>query len=185
MSTPPENDKTAVQTENQEAKSQKKTKGNKKDKKLTQELEETQIALKEEKDKFLRLYAEYENYKRRTTKERIELFKTAGHEVLASLLPVIDDFERAIKELSKSAESTAALDGVKLIYNKFKDILNSKGLEEFEVKTGDDFNADFHEAVTQIPSPQPELKGKIVEVLEKGYKLSDKIIRYPKVITGQ
>lgn len=136
-----------------------------------------------EKDKFLRLFAEFENYKKRTTKERIELFKTANQDVLQSLLPVLDDFDRAMTEISKSEEK-ALVEGVQLIHTKLKDILASKGLEQVEIKSGDGFDADFAEAVTQIPAPSEELKGKIVDVIEKGYKLGDKIIRYPKVVTG-
>jgi len=136
-----------------------------------------------EKDKFLRLFAEFENYKKRTSKERLELFKTANQEVLQALLPVMDDFDRALAEIAKS-EDEVLLKGVELIHNKLKDTLVSKGLEQVEVKAGDPFDADFAEAITQIPAPSPELKGKIVDVVEKGYKLGDKIIRFPKVVIG-
>ena len=146
---------------------------------------EEQLAqdLAKEKDKFLRLFAEFENYKRRTTKERIELFKTANQEVLLSMLPVLDDFDRAIIEISKSEDELLAK-GVELIHEKLKSTLMSKGLEVVEIKAGDAFDADFAEAITQIPAPTPKLKGKIVDVIEKGYKLGDKIIRFPKVILG-
>ena len=147
------------------------------------ELTLAQEAVAVEKDKFLRLFAEFENYKKRTSKERVELFKTAGQEVLQALLPVLDDFDRANVEIEKS-EDTAVKEGVNLIHNKLKDILKSKGLEQIEVKAADTFDADLHEAITQIPAPSEELKGKIVDVVEKGYKLGDKIIRYPKVVTG-
>ena len=140
--------------------------------------------LTNEKDKFLRLFAEFENYKRRTSKERIELFKTANQEVLQAMLPVMDDFDRAIIEISKS-EDLLLLKGVELIHEKLKTTLVSKGLEEVEVRTGDAFNADYAEAITQIPASSDDLKGKIVDVLEKGYNLGDKIIRYPKVVIGQ
>ncbi|MFZ4106867.1 nucleotide exchange factor GrpE [Flavobacterium sp.] len=139
--------------------------------------------LANEKDKHLRLFAEFENYKRRTTKERIELFKTANQEVLQAMLPVLDDFDRALTEISKS-EDKALLLGVELIHEKLKSTLVSKGLEEVEVRKGDAFNADYAEAITQIPAPTENLKGKIVDVLEKGYKLGDKIIRFPKVVLG-
>ncbi len=135
-----------------------------------------------EKDKFLRLFAEFENYKRRTTKERIESFKTANQEVLQALLPVLDDFDRALVEITKS-EDDALVKGVELIHTKLKDTLFSKGLEMVEVRNGDAFNADFAEAITQIPAGD-KLKGKIVDVIEKGYKLGDKIIRFPKVVVG-
>ena len=140
--------------------------------------------LAKEKDKFLRLFAEFENYKRRTSKERIELFKTANQEVLQALLPVLDDFDRALTEIKKTDDNVLIV-GVELIQEKLKNTLVSKGLEEVEVKAGDDFNADFAEAITQIPAPSPKMKGKIVDVLEKGYKLGDKIIRFPKVVIGQ
>jgi molecular chaperone GrpE len=147
---------------------------------LEQQLE---ADLANEKDKHLRLFAEFENYKRRTTKERIESFKTANQEVLQAMLPVLDDFDRALVEISKS-EDKAMLLGVELIHEKFKSTLFSKGLEEVEVRKGDAFNADYAEAITQIPAPTADLKGKIVDVLEKGYKLGDKIIRFPKVVLG-
>lgn len=137
-----------------------------------------------EKDKFIRLFAEFENYKKRTTKERIDLFKTANQEVLQALLPVLDDFDRAMVEIAKS-EDELLLKGVELIHEKLKSTLVSKGLEQIEVRAGDAFNADYAEAITQIPAPNDKLKGKIVDVLEKGYKLGDKIIRYPKVVIGQ
>jgi len=140
--------------------------------------------LASEKDKHLRLFAEFENYKRRTSKERMELFKTANQEVLQAILPVLDDFDRALIEISKS-EDENLLKGVTLIHEKLKNTLTSKGLEEVEVKAGDTFNADFAEAITQIPAPSDKMKGKIVDVLEKGYKLGDKIIRFPKVVIGQ
>ncbi|MBC7845912.1 MAG: nucleotide exchange factor GrpE [Flavobacterium sp.] len=137
--------------------------------------------LASEKDKFLRLFAEFENYKRRTTKERIELFKTANQDVLQSLLPVLDDFDRALTEIKKS-DDNILIQGVELIQEKLKSTLVSKGLSEVEVKAGDAFDADFAEAITQIPAPN--MKGKIVDVIEKGYKLGDKIIRFPKVVIG-
>jgi molecular chaperone GrpE len=140
--------------------------------------------LAKERDKHLRLFAEFENYKKRTSKERIDLFKTANQEVLQAILPVLDDFDRAIIEIRKS-EDELLLKGVELIHDKLKSTLFSKGLEEVEVKAGDLFDADFAEAITQIPAPSPNLKGKIVDVLEKGYKLGDKIIRFPKVVIGQ
>lgn len=145
--------------------------------------EEMTIKLAEEKDKFIRLFAEFENYKRRTSKERIELFKTAGEDVMKALLPVVDDFDRAVTELEKHGESDH-LTGIKLISNKFKDALESKGLEEVELKAGDVFDVDVAEAVTQIPAGD-DMKGKIVDVIERGYKLGDKIIRFPKVVIGQ
>ncbi|MGS0524727.1 nucleotide exchange factor GrpE [Zobellia nedashkovskayae] len=139
--------------------------------------------LAKEKDKFLRLFAEFENFKRRTSKERVELFKTAGQEIMVSMLPVLDDFERALKEMAKS-EDKEMFKGVELIRVKFRETLKSKGLEEVDAEAGDVFNADLHEAITQIPAPNKNLKGKIVDVVEKGFKLGDKIIRHPKVVVG-
>jgi molecular chaperone GrpE len=139
--------------------------------------------LASEKDKFLRLFAEFENYKRRTARERIELFKTANQEVLLALLPVLDDFERALSEIKKT-DDNILIQGVELIQEKLKNTLVSKGLEQVEVNSGDAFDADFAEAITQIPAPSPDMKGKIVDVIEKGYKLGDKIIRFPKVVIG-
>ena len=143
---------------------------------------EDQIKL--EKDKFLRLFAEFENYKRRTAKERIELFSTASEEVMISLLPVLDDFDRASIEIEKDKENEI-LKGIILIKNKLYDSLKSKGLSLIEINKGDEFNADHHEAVTQIDSPDKNMKGKIIDIIEKGYKLGEKVIRYPKVVIGK
>ena len=140
--------------------------------------------LNEEKDKFLRLFAEFENYKRRTAKERIELFSTASEEVMISLLPILDDFDRASVEIEKDLENET-LKGVLLIKNKLFDSLKSKGLSLVDVKKGDEFNADDHEAVTQIPAPSKDMVGKIIDIIEKGYKLGEKVIRYPKVVIGK
>ena len=137
-----------------------------------------------EKDKFLRLFAEFENYKKRTAKERIELFSTASEEVMISLLPILDDFDRASVEIEKDKENET-LKGVLLIKNKLFDSLKSKGLNMIEIKKGDEFNADDHEAVTQIPAPSKDLQGKIIDVIEQGYKLGEKVIRYPKVVIGK
>ena len=140
--------------------------------------------LAKEKDKFIRLFAEFENYKRRTAKERIDLFKTANQDVMVALLPVLDDFDRAYIEISKTKEKDL-LKGVELINNKLRDTLKNKGLDPIVVKQGDTFNADDHEAISQIPAPTDDLKGKIIDVVEKGYKLGDKVIRFPKVVIGQ
>lgn len=139
--------------------------------------------LGKEKDKFLRLFAEFENFKKRTSKERMELFKTAGQEVIVSLLPVLDDFDRALKEISKS-DDKEMFKGVELISNKFKETLKGKGLEEVEVGEGDVFDAEVHDAITQIPAPNKKMKGKIIDVVEKGFKLGERIIRHPKVVVG-
>lgn len=140
--------------------------------------------LQNEKDKHLRLFAEFENYKKRTGRERIELFKTAGQEVVMAVLPVLDDFDRALKEFSEDQEDVH-VQGMVLISNKLKENMKQKGLEVSQTIPGDVFNADNHEAVTQIPAPTDDMKGKIIDVLEKGYTLGGKIIRYPKVVIGQ
>jgi len=150
---------------------------------MTEE-EKLKEELGQEKDKFLRLFAEFENYKKRTSKERVELFQTASKDVMVSLLPILDDFDRAYSEISKTKEKEL-LKGVELISQKLKTTLTQKGLSEMEVKAGDTFDADFHQAVTQIPAPSEDLKGKIVDVIEKGYKLGETVIRFPKVVTGQ
>lgn len=144
---------------------------------------EEQIA--KEKDKFLRLFAEFENYKKRTSKERIELFRTANQELMTVMLPILDDFERALTHIEDDKEAEELRKGVLLIYKKLQTTLEQKGLTVSEVKTGDTFDAEIHEAITQIPAPSKKMKGKIVDVIEKGYKLGDKIIRFPKVVIGQ
>lgn len=136
-----------------------------------------------EKDRYIRLYAEFENYKKRTSKEKMEFFTYANQEMMVSMLGILDDFERALKEIAKNGNE-ADLQGVELIYNKFKNKLTEKGLKVMEVRAGDSFNVDFHEAITQIPSPSEDLKGKIVDVIETGYTLGDKVIRFAKVVTG-
>tara|TARA_B110000003_G_scaffold153342_2_gene154121 strand:+ start:4095 stop:4628 length:534 start_codon:yes stop_codon:yes gene_type:complete len=143
-----------------------------------------QEAIQQEKDKYLRLFAEFENYKKRTSRERIELFKTASQELMTSLLPIMDDFDRGISEIKK-VKDKEVLKGMQLINDKFKSTLTQKGLTEIEVKEGDEFDAEIHEAITQIPAPNDSLKGKVIDAVEKGYKLGDKIIRYPKVVIGQ
>tara|TARA_B100000780_G_C20793650_1_gene315139 strand:- start:34 stop:570 length:537 start_codon:yes stop_codon:yes gene_type:complete len=137
-----------------------------------------------EKDKYLRLFAEFENYKKRTSKERIELFKTASQELMTSLLPIMDDFDRGLTEIKK-VKDKEVLKGMQLINDKFRNTLILKGLTEIEVKKGDVFDAEIHEAITQIPAPSDKLKGKVIDAVEKGYKLGEKIIRYPKVVIGQ
>lgn len=139
--------------------------------------------LAEEKDRYIRLYAEFENYKKRTTKEKMEFFQYASQDLMISMLGVLDDFERALKEIAKTGNE-ADLKGVELIYQKFKNKLIEKGLKPIEVNPGDAFNVDFHEAITQIPAPSDDLKGKIVDVVETGYQLHDKVIRFAKVVIG-
>ena len=153
------------------------TKSNKQVKDLRQDL-----AL--EKEKYLRLFAEFENFKKRTAKERLDLFKTANQEVITSLIPVLDDFKRAVLQIERDSKGFDKK-GVELIYNKFNDTLKSNGLEETKVEVGDVFNPDLHEAISQIKATNENQKGKIIDVIELGYKLGEKIIRYPKVVVGQ
>ena len=147
--------------------------------------EQLQEDIAKEKDKFMRLFAEFENYKKRTTKERIDLFKTASEEVMVAMLPVLDDFERALMHIEEDKEAEELRKGVLLIYQKLVTTLEQKGLKKIEISQGDVFNPDDHEAITQIPAPSDDLKGKIIDVVEHGYKLGDKVIRFPKVVIGQ
>lgn len=147
-------------------------------------LSELQDEFEREKDRYLRLFAEFENYKKRTGRERLEMFKTAAEDVIISLLPVLDDFERALKEIEKS-DDNSYLKGVQLINSKLRETLRAKGLEMIKVKVGDNFDADIHEAISQVPAPNSKLKGKIIDVVENGYTLGEKIIRFPKVVIGQ
>ena len=148
------------------------------------EVDQLRNEVSQEKERYLRLFADFENYKKRTGKERIELFKTAGQDVMVSLLPVLDDFDRALKEIEKS-DDDVLFQGVTLISNKLREALRAKGLEPVGTKAGDVFDSEIHEAVTQIPAPSEDMKGKIIDVIEKGYTLGEKIIRYPKVVIGQ
>ncbi len=168
------------ETEDTKKKEQKET--HSEEPKQTQE-EKLRDELQAQKDKYMRLVAEFENYKKRTSKERLDLFKSANREVMQALLPVVDDFDRAMKEIEK--EDDDQFKGIKLIHNKLNDTLKSQGLTKINVKQGDKFDADIHEAVTQVDAPKPELKGNIVDVVEKGYSLGDKILRFPKVVTGK
>lgn len=135
-------------------------------------------------DKYLRLYSEFDNMKRRNAKERIELVQTAGKDILLSLLPVADDFERAMKSIEAGADVEAVKEGVALIHNKFVNVLTQKGLKAVEA-TGKEFDLDYHEAITKIPAPTEDLKGKVVDEVEKGYTLHDKVIRFAKVVVGE
>ena len=139
--------------------------------------------LTEMKDKYLRLYSEFDNYKRRTSKERLDLLKTANQEMVVALLPVIDDFERARQSMQNAQDVTAVKEGVELIYNKLYSILQQKGLKPMEA-VGVAFDADIHEAITQVPAPDENQKGKVIDEVEKGYYLHDKVIRFAKVVIG-
>ena len=149
----------------------------------SKKLKELNENLNQEKDKYLRLFAEFENFKKRTARERIELFKTAGQEVITAILPILDDFERAIDQSPKEHEEL--IKGFLLIKNKLTDVLKSNGLNVTETNAGDTFDAEIHEAITLIPATDESQKGKIIDITEKGYQLGDKIIRFPKVVVGQ
>jgi molecular chaperone GrpE len=161
-----------------------KTKKSSKAEKAIDPLVALQAQVSEANDKYLRLYAEFDNFKRRTSKERIELLQTAGKEVIISLLPVLDDFERGLKSMEQATEVTPIKEGVALVHHKLKNTLSQMGLKEMDTQ-GQVFDADIHEAITNIPAPSDELKGKIVDQLEKGYYLNDKVIRFAKVVVGQ
>src|SRR6056297_617341 len=172
------------QTEKQkEAKESDKEK--KKSEKATEKQEKTdQEKLQEMQDKYLRLTAEYDNYRKRTLKEKMELTKSAGEDILNGLLPVMDDFERALQSIDDSDDLEAVKKGIHLIYSKFKDFMKQNGVKEIEAKE-QEFDTDKHEAVSKIPAPSEELKGKVVDVVQKGYYLNDKILRYSKVVIGE
>lgn len=175
---------TAKKTESKDSKKKAKSTAKKSSpSKAEKALAEANEVIAAEKDKFLRLFAEFENYKKRTSKERVELFKTAGQEVITSMLPVVDDFNRALKEAEK-LENSDDFEGFRLISNKLNETLKNKGLVAIDVNPGDVFDAEKHEAITQIHAGE-EQSGKIIDVTEQGYQLGDKIIRYPKVVVGQ
>jgi len=177
-------DSEAIEHESeQQKKESKKGKGHRHSK-TEEELEIIENEIIELKDKHIRLQADFDNYRKRTLKERMELLKTAGESVLMSILPVIDDFDRAMQTLDLVGEDSHIVDGMKLIYNKFQEFLKQNGVKEIEA-VGQVFNTDLHEAITTIPAPTKELKGKIVDVVQKGYYLNDKVIRFSKVIIGE
>jgi molecular chaperone GrpE len=151
---------------------------------LNEQVQKLSSELGEAKDKYLRLYSEFENFRRRTTKERIDLIKTANQDLMVALLPVVDDFERAQKALDQTEDHKTSKEGFELIYNKFNNILKQKGLKTMEVAAGAEFDTEFHEAISQMPSADGSMKGKIIDVVEKGYLLEDKVVRFAKVVTG-
>ena len=134
---------------------------------------------------FLRLYAEFDNYKKRTAREKTDWIKYASSDVLSALLPVLDDFERGLAAAEKERPESAESEGFRLIYNKMMDVLRQKGLTVVEVHPGDELNVDYHDAIARIPAPQESLKGKIVDITQKGYKIGDRVIRYAKVVVGE
>ena len=151
---------------------------------LNKKLMESEAKVAELQDKYLRLSAEFDNYRKRTLKEKIDLVKNAGEESLTKVLPVMDDIERAIISMDTATEIEPVKEGIRLIYTKFKGILTQQGLKEIE-SNHMEFNTDLHEAITKVPAPDQELKGKVLEVIQKGYYLNDKVIRFAKVIIGE
>lgn len=147
--------------------------------------EELENEVAELKNKQLRVFAEFENFKKRTAKERIDLFRNAGLEFFEAMLPVLDDFDRAAKHNSEVDDIESLKKGIDLIHSKLLGILEQKGLKAMDLSTGSDFDTDFHEAITQIPAPSEDMKGKVIDETEKGYLLNDKVIRYAKVVVGQ
>jgi molecular chaperone GrpE len=156
--------------------------------KVTGEEEKKEVTadekLAEMLDKYIRLSAEFDNYRKRTLREKIEITRSAGEDLLKNLIPVIDDFERALKLMGPTQDSVAMKSGIELIYNKFLSFLKQHGVKEIEA-LDKDFNVDLHEAVTKIPAPDENMKGKVIDVIEKGYYLNDKIIRFSKVVVGE
>ncbi|GET31049.1 nucleotide exchange factor GrpE [Prolixibacter sp. SD074] len=178
-----------VSTAEKEQQSEEKHEDKKDNKKSKKDKDADKIAALEKQieqmnDKYLRLSAEFDNYRRRTLKEKMELTKTAGESILTNILPVIDDFERAIGSMEQGLDENAVKDGLLLIYSKFKDFLNQNGIKEIEAN-GTEFDTDLHEALTKIPAPSEELKGKVVDVIQKGYVLNEKVIRFAKVVVGE
>lgn len=178
-------------TTNEELKKdqQEEIKESKKDKKakkndLKDQISELELQLAESKDKHLRLFAEFENFKKRTTRERFELMKTAAQDTMQIILPVLDDFDRAKKSAEDENSTEQLSDGVLMVYNKLYTVLSGKGLKPME-STGEVFDPELHEAITEIPAPSDDMKGKVIDTVEKGYYLNDKIIRFAKVVVGK
>jgi len=164
-----------------------KKKSKKKKKSKEQELEEELIEAKEKiaeiNDKYLRLYSEFDNFRKRTIKEKSDIYKTAGEDVIINIISIVDDFERALKATEATEENKAHREGLELIYNRFINILNQKNVKEIEC-IGKEFDTDLHEALTKIPAPTEEMKGKVIDAIEKGYTMNDKVIRFAKVVVG-
>jgi molecular chaperone GrpE len=180
----PENELAAeLSEENKEHKKEKASKSKSRKEDRTEELEQEVAQLN---DKYLRLYSEFDNYRKRSLKEKIELSKSAASDLITTLLPVLDDFERALNAMEPDTDidkEVTHYDGINLIYNKLKNILSQQGLERMKA-LGEEFNTDYHEALTKIPAPKPELVGKVVDVVQNGYLLNGKVIRYAKVVVG-
>ncbi len=182
-------EKSEKMTAPKNAKTDEKSKNKKKEKISETEILKIRIteledALGQKEDQLLRAQAEFDNYRKRTLKEKMELTKSAGESIFLNIIPVIDDFERALAAMGKDAENNAIVEGLQLIYKRFTGFLSQNGISEIKA-IEEDFDTDLHEAVTKIPAPSKELKGKVVDVIQKGYKLHDKVIRYAKVVIGE
>jgi molecular chaperone GrpE len=171
-------------TEQEELATDKNTEDNASENNLEVQIGSLQKQVEEQKDKFLRLYADFDNYKKRTAKERSELILTAGKDIMTAMLPVSDDMDRAIKYMNESEDLTTIKEGLNLVYAKFKNILEQNGLKSIP-SIGEIFDVEKHEAITEIPAPNDEMKGKVVDEVEKGYYLNGKLIRYAKVVVGK
>ena len=170
--------------DNDSKKSKKSRKQRKEDEAKDKEIEELKAQVEEQKDRYLRLSAEFDNYRKRTLKERADMLKTANGDTLSGMLPVLDDLERAMQSMEKATDVAAVREGVVLIYNKLQEFLKNKGIVEIDAMN-QVFDTDLHEAITKIPAPTEDLKGKVVDVIQKGYKIDTKVIRYAKVVVGE
>ncbi len=180
-----ENNKKNIEVKDEKKNKEKKKKTTRKKKTIElSKYEELEAKYNELNDKLLRLTAEFDNYRKRTLKEKADLIKTAGEDIIVNILPVLDNFERALKASEDAKDVKAIREGIELIYNNFKDFLKQRGLKEIEA-VEQELDTDKHEAITKIPAPKEELKGKIVDVVEKGYSLNDKVIRFAKVVVGE
>jgi molecular chaperone GrpE len=173
---------TSDDTSQQETKEKKKDKKEKKQEKKREKTDKEKLA--ELQDRYLRLQAEYDNYRKRTLREKMELTRTAGEDILNGLLPVMDDFERALQSIDEAENAEALKDGVHLIYGKFKEFLRQQGVKEMESQD-QEFDTDKHEAISKVPAPSEDMKGKVVDVVQTGYYLNDKVLRYAKVVVGE
>ena len=172
-----------AKSENKKAKKGFFSKKKSKTEELQEQLEESNIKTAEINDKYLRLYSEFDNFRKRTIKEKSDIYKTAGEDVIISIISIVDDFERALKNTDDNEENKAHREGLELIFNKFNKILEGKNVKEIDA-TGKEFDTDLHEAITQIPAPTEDMQGKVIDVVEKGYTMNDKVIRFSKVVIG-